>query len=70
MIKFIKSLFNKTPEKKEKIRLKVRNGKLVSVFYPASITKDPMRMAILRQQVACYEIELNGNPLLRGLGRG
>jgi len=80
--RLVMRLFGKKEElKPEKIRLTVKNGRLVKVYYPACIVgnhaKHAMaacivgnhaKHAMARQQVTCYEIKLNGNPLLRGLG--
>jgi len=56
--------------KPEKIRMRVRGGRLVSVYYPAHIVGDHMKHATARQEVFCYEIKLNGSPMLGYLGLG
>ncbi len=61
-------LGKKEEAKPEKIRFRVKNGKLVSAYYPAHIVDDHLKHAAARQYVACYEIELNGSPFLKGLG--
>jgi len=67
--RLVMRLFGKKEElKPEKIRLTVKNGRLVKVYYPACIVGNHAKHAMARQQVACYEIKLNGNPSLRGLG--
>jgi len=68
MFKFIKKLFSKQKIKKEKIRFTIRDDRLVKVYYPSHIVGDRLRHPAIRQQVACYEIKLNGFPGLRGLG--
>lgn len=68
MIRYIKRLFKKENKPAEKIRLTVKNGRLVKAYYPAHIVGDHLKHSIARQQIACYEIKLNGNPLFRGLG--
>jgi hypothetical protein len=61
---FIKRLFKRKPIK-EKIVLRVRGNKLIYVYCPESFAK---QLPMIRQQIACYEIKLNGHPFNRGLG--
>jgi len=60
---FIKRLFKRKP--KEKIVLRVRGNKLIYAYCPQSFGE---QLPMIRQQIACYEIKLNGCMLNRGLG--
>ena len=72
-MKDIFSIFKKMLERlrgkkePEKIRIRIRDGKIVSVYFPAHLVGDVRKFAALSQQVHCYEIKLNGNGLKRGL---
>ena len=67
--RFVMRLFSKKEKlKPEKIRLTVKSGRLVKAYYPACIVDDHAKHAMARQQVACYEIKLNGSLFFRGLG--
>lgn len=68
--RLVMRLFGKKQEcKTEKITLTIKNGKLVCVYIPAHIATDPIRAAMARQEIACFEIKLNGHPLDNPLDR-
>ena len=64
---WFKNLFVRAQPKPEKIRLRVKNDKLVLTYYPAYIAIDPMRYAAARQFVVCYEMQLSGASIMPGL---
>ena len=69
MIKWLMGLFKRkvVEEPQKKIRLTIKDGKLVGTSIPFSVF-DKYHEAGVRQQIACYEIKLNGHYLNRGLG--
>ncbi len=65
MFNWIKGLFKK--KEPEKIRVTIRGGKFVKATIPSDCEYYP---SAIRQTILCYEIKLNGNPYLQGLGGG
>lgn len=58
MLNKVRALFRPKP-KPEKIRLRIRDGRLIGVSIPAT---DIRRLAMIRQSIFCYEVKLNGRP--------
>ena len=63
-MKFIKRFFTKKPT--EKVRVRIRGGKIIGYHIPAHLTAHN-RFAAVRQELACYQIKCNG-PFLGGIG--
>ena len=69
MIKWLMGLFKKkaAEEPQKKIRLTIKDDKLVCVSIPHHILASHCE-PVIRQEIACYEMKLSGQTLVGGLG--
>ena len=58
--------FNKKPP--EKVRLLIRNNKVVLAYVPKEIATNHFKMCCMQQRIACYEIAMNKATNNNGLG--
>lgn len=65
LVGLLDNLFKKSAP--EKIRVTIRDGKLMKVIVPASVYENNHELAV-RQSIECYRIKLNGHYLSSGLG--
>lgn len=58
--------FDKKPP--EKVRLLIRNNKIVLAYIPKEIATNHFKMGCMQQRIACYEITMNKATNNNGLG--
>ena len=66
MFEFIGRVLKRKKAKPEKIRIRIKDGRVVLAYCPTHIANDRIMYAMYQQQLHAYVYTLNGNPFSAG----
>lgn len=68
MINRILKFFGLGKKPPEKVRLLIRNNKVVLAYIPKEVATNYFKMCCMQQQIVCYEMKMNEATNNNGLG--